>query len=476
MRETAKRQALKTLRAVTYTRISRDDEKRGEGVKRQSADLDKLAASHQAEVVARLEDNDLSGSDKTDRPNFQKLIGMIERDEVDLVLATDLDRLSRGFQGYVDFYTACRDAKVAVAWKTGEANFATGEGLLNLDNRLSFAREELRVMAGRIKRVTDERRRQGLPSGGGAAYGWRTKTTIDPAESKVLLAAMDDVLKGRSLSDIAREWNAKRIRGRAGWDANIIGKMVTRPHHAGLLIHEGTVVGRGTWKPLIDRAKYERLCAAVEGRASVISHLPKRRSMLTSLLRCGICGHTMYRSSSEGHALWRCHSQASRGEGCGKVNVRAALIEPVIVEAAIQRVDDLNFAKDLRSRLAPGRNRQLSQQLEALDQREAEMGAMFAAGKVKAAAVEAFSVKADADRKAWTDELARETKRSALAEYAGKKGVLRRAWDGLTVDAQRTVIAESLGPVTIKQASHRGKRFDVTRIVFGPAPKVKTIV
>src|SRR5439155_21872126 len=133
----------------------------------------------------------------------------------------------------------------AGAWKTGEADFATGEGLLNLDTRLSFAREELRVMTGRIKRVTDERRRQGLPSGGPAPYGWRTKTTVEPAEAKVLLAAMEDVLKGRSLSDLATEWNAKRIRGRAGWDANIVGRIVTRPHHAGLVVHKGKVVGRG---------------------------------------------------------------------------------------------------------------------------------------------------------------------------------------------------------------------------------------
>jgi len=98
-----------------------------------------------------------------------------------------------------------------------------------------------------------------------------------------------------------------------------------------------------------------------------------------------------------------------------------------------------------------------------------------AAGTVSVIAMQAFTAKAEADRKTWNDELARESHRSALAPYAGKRGALRQVWADLSTDTKRTIMSEALGAVTIKASAHKGKRFDVTRIAFGPAPKVKTI-
>src|SRR5690349_18825015 len=126
------------LRAVIYSRISRDDEGERLGVQRQQEDMRREAARRGAEVVAVLEDNDISGT-KASRPDFDRLIEMVQKGEVDLVLAYDVDRLTRGFGPYVRFYEACQEAKVTVGWIGGTANFATGEGLLELEIRASFA-------------------------------------------------------------------------------------------------------------------------------------------------------------------------------------------------------------------------------------------------------------------------------------------------------------------------------------------------
>src|SRR5438445_4796307 len=110
----------RTARAVIYTRISRDDQDERLGVQRQEKDLRREAERRKLRLVRVLTDNDVSGT-KDSRPDFDRLIEMIENGEVDVVLAADLDRLTRGFKPYVRFYEACTEARVSVAWLGGQA-------------------------------------------------------------------------------------------------------------------------------------------------------------------------------------------------------------------------------------------------------------------------------------------------------------------------------------------------------------------
>ena len=41
-----------------------------------------------------------------------------------------------------------------------------------------------------------------------------------------------------------------------------------------------------------------------------------------------------------------------------------------------------------------------------------------------------------------------------MAPYAGKRGILRKVWEELSMDTKRSIIAEALGIVTIKQTAH----------------------
>src|SRR5207245_317632 len=99
-----------------------------------------------------------------------KLVALIEVKAVDLVLSADLDRLSRGFRPFVRFYEACEAARITVAWLGGQANFATGEGLLELELRASFAREELRKIRARVARMLLRPRYIGQREHQGATY------------------------------------------------------------------------------------------------------------------------------------------------------------------------------------------------------------------------------------------------------------------------------------------------------------------
>jgi len=54
-------------------------------------------------------DNDLSGSGRVVRPGFDRLVELIDGHHVDLVLAVDLNRLSRGFELYIQVLSGLRE-------------------------------------------------------------------------------------------------------------------------------------------------------------------------------------------------------------------------------------------------------------------------------------------------------------------------------------------------------------------------------
>ena len=250
----------------------------------------------------------------------------------------------------------------------------------------------------------------------------------------------------------------------------------------GLVVHDGEVLSTsGQWKQLVTRARWEQVCAAITDR-SLFAGLPRRRSMLTGILVCGVCSMPMVRSSGakpkatvqdpkpKGVKLWRCHA-GPRRDGCGKVSVRAELIEPRVVEATMQHVDTLDLAALLTKSSAPG-HANTARELAALDKREADMGASAAGGKVNMRTVEAFTKSIEAQRVALRTRLMREVKRDALAPFAGKVGALRATWRSLSVDQQRAIIAESLRAVTVLPGKP-GNTFDPSRIVIGATKAIR---
>jgi DNA invertase Pin-like site-specific DNA recombinase len=469
MSTTTRKTAAPATTAV-YTRISKD-RAQGAGVERQLDDCVALAKRRGWALAGRYEDNDVSASKYTrrKRPDYTRLMHEVTEGRVQRIIAWKLDRLYRRPKELEALIDLAEQGHVEIVTVMG------GDIDLNTSAGRTMARVSVAMAAGssddtseRIVRQKAQRRAAGLPPGGVVPFGWANKTTIDKQQAKVLVAAMDAVLAGESLSGLAKKWNAEKVRGRGGWDANLIGKIITRPHHAGLLTHRGQVLDTpGTWKALIDRAKYEALVATVAGRAAAGAHAPKRRSMLTGLLVCGACGHTMYRSSSEGVSIWRCHKQASKGVACGKVNVRTALIEPLVVEATMQYVDGLDLAKLLRKSGAHSGQANIAQELAKLDRREADMGAAVAAGSVKVIAMEAFTRSIEAQREALRSKLSAQVRVGALAPFAGKAGALRATWSQLTTDQQRGIVAEALQVVVVKPVTHRGQRFEKKRVEVG---------
>ena len=464
---------MKTTRAETpttaiYCRISKDTQNR-KGVDRQEEACRDLCRRQKWAILPNaFEDNDISASRYTrrKRPAFLHLMEEVKAGHVERIVCFKLDRLYRQPRQLEELIDLAEKGLRIVAVEGGEVDLNTSQGRTMARVAIAMAAGESDSTSERLKHQKAQRRQEGLPNGGPRAVGWKDLTHHHKAEAKVLVDAMDMLLQGRSLNDLARDWNRKAFRGRRNWTSADMVDILSLPRHAGLVGHKGAIIREATFKGIVDRAKWEQVCAVIAARRN--GHgAPRRRSMLTGLVLCGKCGATMTRSTkgSGQRAVWRCHKGPGK-PGCGNVAIMADKLEDRLVEATFQYVDHADLS-NLMAEAAPDLSA-ITKEIATLDRREEQLASSMAKGKIKSRRLfELTAGQIEAERHALKVRLARESKRSTLVVYAGQPGTLRRAWDGFSVDQKRAIIRESLGSVTIMPRGRSGGEFDVTRIVIG---------
>ncbi|HEX4213321.1 MAG TPA: recombinase family protein, partial [Candidatus Dormibacteraeota bacterium] len=266
------------VRTGLYTRISRaEDQERG-GVERQEADLRREAERRGWEVARVYEDNDLSGSGKVFRPNYEAMVKAIREGQLDAVLAWDVDRLQRGLQEFVSFYEACAQRQARVGWMGGDADFGTGRGLFELELKGTFAREELRKIKQRVRRKHQELAEKGMLGGKVRSFGYRAAPEGDPRrvvvveeEAVIVRELARRVLSGESLASICGDLNrreAKTIRG-GPWNVHGIsyllksGRISGRRDHGldqnGHRLSLARIVSDATWDAIITVEQSDQL-------------------------------------------------------------------------------------------------------------------------------------------------------------------------------------------------------------------------
>ena len=147
------------------------------------------------------------------------------------------------------FYDATEAAQLKVGWIGGEADFATGNGIFELELRASFAREELRKIKSRIRRKMVELAEHGKPSGGRRAYGFEPgNVVIRPNEAEIIREMARRVLAGESLHSVCRDLNARGVpttnESARGWRLVQISTMLKTARISGRRERHGEIAWR----------------------------------------------------------------------------------------------------------------------------------------------------------------------------------------------------------------------------------------
>jgi len=461
-------------RAAIYTRISKDRNGESLGVDRQQEACRKLADLLGLQVIEPpYTDNDISAFSGKRRDDFERLLTDIKAGKVDVLLCQHTDRLYRSLRDLVRLF----DAGPTMLIKTVQGadidlSNSTGKMLATILGGVQV--QESEHHSERRKAAYVQRAELGQYGAQGfRAFGYTTKGQPLEPEATMYRTAAADLLEGKSLRAIAREWNAsgvtttvagikRKLKGReyvveGVWSSPRIRRILLNPRYAGIKTHLGRpVVSPGKWTALIDEDTHRRVVAELRDPSRLTVTSFEKKWVGSGVYVCGVCGATM-RVSWPGHNQGRkyacsAHSCVMRaGEPLDDYVENAVLhrlSQPDAHLLIAQRGVDVGKLQDQRAGLVT----KLDNIVDLLDDGTLDSPkAREKAAEYKGKIAEIDAALANAAR----------TSPTAALLATGKK--LRARWATLTPAVQGEIITE-IAVVTINRGTRGQRTFDPNAI------------
>lgn len=303
-------------RAVIYTRISRDETGEGVANQRQEEDCRKLADLRGWEVVAVEADISISGYSGKTRPAWNRVLGMIQAGDVDVVIAYHLDRLTRSMVDLENMILISEEHGVGISTVTGDIDLTTDVGRMVARILAAVARAEVERKGARQRRANEQRAAQGVPwRTGFRAFGYTLAGEVVEQEAALISEASEDVLNGTPLRAIVRRWKdlevptARSRKNMDGWTHSSVKGILLNPRNAGIATYKGEVVGKGEWEPIVSEETHVLLVATLTDSSRTKGDKTlgnKPRNLLSGIAVCGECGWKVEAGSSSGRMVYKC--------------------------------------------------------------------------------------------------------------------------------------------------------------------------
>jgi site-specific DNA recombinase len=398
----------KQVRCAIITRVSTDDQARGEysSLKSQQDICEHYVSIHQLDgwvVTQRFEDPGYSGKNM-DRPGIQSLLAEVRAGNVDVVVAYKIDRISRSLPDFYEFWRTLEQHGANFVSATQQFDTSTLMGMLMLNMLLSFAQFEREMTAERTFHKLAERAKRGKWNGGWVPLGYEyDKVTQQlrphPEEEELLRDMYKLMVELRNPTQVANSLNEagrstrERVLIRPNGPQRIVGQkrflgdrvkaIIGSPIYKGVIKH-GNREYPSEHPALVPPKLWE------EANAAMIAKQPGQRGLqardkhvhiLKGLLKCGHCGSSLtpYPSGKKDHdgkpyLYYTCARVTKDGthSDCPVRNIPARAFEdlmigylgeigkhPEIIEAAVKASNEekLRALRPLKSKLAELENR-----------------------------------------------------------------------------------------------------------------------
>jgi site-specific DNA recombinase len=431
------------------------------------------------------------------RPGWERLLERAESGESDGIIVWHTDRLFRQPRD-LEALIELGDRGFLAASAHGARDLADPDDRFILRIEVAHAARSSDDTSRRIKRRFETLRANGKRTGGARPFGMPGLVILPRAEREALEAAgkerpvvpVDQVarerqliadaarafLSGVSLGQITREWNAEGVRTPRGnaWQFDKVRNVLDRPINAGLIEHDGVIVGRTEDAPIVDERTFSQVRALIAGRRK--GRVAGQRYVGSGILRCGECGHGLSArrqkpntASKHERRLYFCPSH--RG-GCGKVTAIVPGVDHEMRLLVIERLSDPEHAAQVtaftnerteRLTLVRAEIEQSEQLQEAmatrLGRREMTLAAFDAANQPLAKTLAELIAERDSLESGELGPLTAATRE----EIANEWDTLGEAGD---VAGQRAMLRRALGHLLLilDRAVNRAPRFDTTRL------------
>jgi DNA invertase Pin-like site-specific DNA recombinase len=234
-------------------------------------------------MVRVFTDNNLSAARDDRRPGYDELRAAIRAGEITHVWTVEQSRLERRKAPWFEL------AAELIASGIHEVH-TRRDGLVRLDDIGSDVRAivNAQYVADLKKKIRDksaELAREGRPTGA-IVFGYRHGVDelgrkalhVVPEQADAVRWAADAVLSGWSLTAVADELTERGHRGAQGarLRTSSVRCLLTSPTVAGLRVHQGEILGRGNWTPILPEDVWQSVRARLSGPRTC--GCPKRRT------------------------------------------------------------------------------------------------------------------------------------------------------------------------------------------------------
>ena len=246
---------------ILYERLSRDDELAGpsNSIKNQQSMLEEYAERNGLTPFIHLSDDGYSGTNY-ERPGWQELIAMVERDEVSTIVLKDSSRMGRNYLQSGLYREMFRERGVRLIMVNDGFDSNNGEGDDFTPFREIMSEWYARDTSKKIKSVIAAKGKSGKPITGTPPYGFmkdpeeKHRWLIDPEAAAVVKRIFQMTVDGMGIYTIAGVLATEKIerpsyylgsRGRGrhkndydrsqpyAWGNATIARILEKPEYAG---------------------------------------------------------------------------------------------------------------------------------------------------------------------------------------------------------------------------------------------------
>ncbi len=340
-------------------------------------DLKNLQEKNWGKIVETYIDDGYSAKD-TKRPAYQKMLRDIRTGKINLILVTDLSRLSRNINDFCKLLEELTVFKAKFLSIKEQFDSSTPAGEMMLFNMINLAQFERKQTSERVSLNFHSRALRGLSNGGCNIIGYDRDPTntgkfiINEEEAIVVRRVFELYLDSRSLGETARRLmdenhmpkvhSLKRARlAREGkWAIHSVRTILKNLSYIGLREinkdykneeqdqlkpWQRYQIVPAAWPSIISKVIFDEAQQSLSEGLLVekqrLSFASKRVFLLSGIIRCEICGHALVGQTSHGSTKayrYYGHSKLDkRDKPCGVKNIRAENIE----QAVLSHLDEI---------------------------------------------------------------------------------------------------------------------------------------
>lgn len=362
-----------SLRAAIYARVSTEEQKEGQTIDSQIAELERFAAGQGWTVIDVYKDEGWSGA-LLARPQLDRLRDDASKAVFNIVLINDVDRLARDVSHLGVVKRDLERSGIQVIFRKLPAEKSPTQNLMVniLGSFAEFEREMISDRTRRGRRHKIEVRQQYL--GGNTAYGYRYVPKDKAAgkegfleivteEASVVRQMFDWVDKeGLSAQRVTEHLSELHIPPRKGgnrWGKSSVLRILRCEMYAGVWhynkhrgcepenpAHNGRykkhlksstrLRAKSEWIPLalpaelqiIERQQWQRVQQQLDRNFAFSTRNAKHKYLLRGLVRCGGCGATYVGDPNHGTFYYRCYRRCKRFP-----TIRESLLDAAVWEA-----------------------------------------------------------------------------------------------------------------------------------------------